>query len=49
MLMTDEHPDSRQGHPGGILGSNFSELESAQNLLGTFEIVFFMLVTLNLS
>jgi len=49
MLLTDERPDSRQGHLGGILGSNFSELESAQNLSGTSEIAFFMLVTLILS
>jgi hypothetical protein len=41
-LLTDERPD-------GILGFDFSELESAQNLSGTSEIAFFILVRLNLS
>jgi hypothetical protein len=49
MLLTEERPDSRQGRPDEILGSDFSELESAQNLPGTSEIAFFMIVTLNLS
>jgi len=31
------------------LGSDFSVLESAQNLVGTYEIPFFILMTLNLS
>jgi hypothetical protein len=48
MLLTEKRPDSRQGHPDGILGSDFSELESAQNLLRTSEIAFFKLVTPNL-
>jgi len=29
MLLTDERPNSRQGHPNEILGSDFSDLESA--------------------
>jgi hypothetical protein len=49
MLLTDEYPDSRQGRPDEILGSDFSKLESAQILPRTSEITFFMLVTLNLS
>jgi hypothetical protein len=40
--LTDERPD-------GIFGSNYSDLESAQNLPRTSEIAFFMLVTQNLS
>jgi hypothetical protein len=49
MLLTDEHPNGLQGRPDGCLGSDFSELESAQNFLGTSEIAYFILVTLNLS
>jgi uncharacterized ion transporter superfamily protein YfcC len=49
MLLTDERLDDLQGRPDGFLGSDFSMLESAQNLLGTFEIAFFILVTLNFS
>jgi hypothetical protein len=48
-LLTEECLDSRQGRPDRILGSDFSELEFAQNLPGTSEIAFFVLVTLNLS
>jgi hypothetical protein len=48
MLLTDERLDSRQGCPDGILGFDFFELESAQNLPRTSEIAFFMFVTLNL-
>jgi hypothetical protein len=32
MLLTDERPDALLGHPDGNKGSDFSELESAQNL-----------------
>jgi len=49
ILLTDERPDSRQSCPDEILGSDFSELKFTQNLPGTSEIAFFMLVTLNLS
>jgi hypothetical protein len=49
MLLTDECRDALLGRPDGNKGSDFSEFESAQNLPGTFEIAFFMLVTLNLS
>jgi hypothetical protein len=48
MLLTDERLDFRQGRPDGIMGSNFSELQSAQNLHRTSKIDF-MLVTVNLS
>jgi len=37
---------NRQGRPDWILGSDFSELESTQNLPGTSEIAFLQLVTL---
>jgi hypothetical protein len=33
LLDTDGRPDAWLGHPDGRLGSNFSDLESAQNLL----------------
>jgi hypothetical protein len=49
MLLTDERSDGLQGRPDGCLGSDFSELEFAQNLPGTSEIAFFILVKLNLS
>jgi hypothetical protein len=32
MLLTDERRDTLLSRPDGSLGSNFSELESAQNL-----------------
>jgi hypothetical protein len=46
ILLTEERPDSSQGRPDGILGFDFSELESAQNLPETSEIAFLQLVTL---
>jgi hypothetical protein len=33
---TDARPDARQERADGILGSDFSDLESAQNLLEAF-------------
>jgi hypothetical protein len=32
MLLTDERPDALMSHPDESLGSDFSELESSQNL-----------------
>jgi hypothetical protein len=49
MLLTDKRPNGLQGRLDRCLGSDFSELEFAQNLLRTSEIDFFILVTLNLS
>jgi hypothetical protein len=37
LLDTNGRPDARQGHQGEILGSDFSEVESAQNILGHLE------------
>jgi hypothetical protein len=48
LLDTDGCPDASLGRPDGNKGSNFSELESEQNLLGTSEIAFLKLVTLQL-
>jgi len=49
MLLTEERLDYTQGRLDRHLGSDFFELESVENLPGTFEIAYFMLVTLNLS
>jgi hypothetical protein len=48
LLDIDGRLDASLGRPDGNKGSNFSELESTQNLLGTFEIAFLKLVTLQL-
>jgi hypothetical protein len=32
MSLTDEHPDALLGRPDENMGSDFSELESAQNI-----------------
>jgi hypothetical protein len=37
MLLTDESPDASLDCPDGNLGSDFSELESAQNLPRTLK------------
>jgi hypothetical protein len=37
MLLTDECLDAFRSHPDGSLGSNFSELESVQNLPSTMK------------
>jgi hypothetical protein len=49
MLLTNECLDDLQGRLDGCLRSDFSEVESAQNLPRTSEITFFILVTLDLS
>jgi hypothetical protein len=48
MLLTDERPDALLGRPDRNKGSDFSELESTQNLRGISEIAFLKLVTLQL-
>jgi len=46
MFLTDERPNALLGRPDGNKGSDFSELESAQNLHEISEIAFLKLVTL---
>jgi len=48
MLLTDERPDTLLSCPDKNKGSDFSEVESAQNLLEISEIAFLKHVTLQL-
>jgi hypothetical protein len=48
LLDINGRPNTSLGRLDGNKGSDFSELESAQNLLGTSEIAFLKLMTLQL-